>query len=285
MRENPKLPKSGEYLFARPDLSALRAVYSCFDLHIHSTYSDGAATPAEICERANQLGIAIAITDHNEIRGSLEAIKLGRCTVLAGIEVSSMQGKDVLVYFQDPAQLEEFYRKSVEHSKGTNPNSFTTLPVIEVLESAREHGGLSVLAHPFGWLWKSYDSVLRHSEETLYSLSDGVECCNGSIAKWRNRKGHRLARSWGHAVVGGSDAHIYKTIGDVVTCVEPKFEKDPLAAIRQKRSAVVGTRSLFLQRMHTNISVSLYHLQFWPRVIRHGIWGNDGPSISQLFQR
>ncbi len=63
------------------------------DLHIHSTASDGTLTPAEILALAKQLGIkAIAITDHDTVDGSKEALSLkitpGQ-NFLTGVEIST----------------------------------------------------------------------------------------------------------------------------------------------------------------------------------------------------
>ena len=63
------------------------------DLHIHSTASDGSLTPAEIINRAQRLNLAaIAITDHDSIYGSKEALQAGippSLKFLTGIEISA----------------------------------------------------------------------------------------------------------------------------------------------------------------------------------------------------
>jgi len=63
------------------------------DLHIHSTASDGSLTPAEILEHAQKLNLAaIAITDHDSIAGSKEALRVGipSCfNFLTGVEISA----------------------------------------------------------------------------------------------------------------------------------------------------------------------------------------------------
>lgn len=49
------------------------------DLHIHTCYSDGRATPDEVVERAVHLGLrTIAITDHDNTRGSRAAVSIAR---------------------------------------------------------------------------------------------------------------------------------------------------------------------------------------------------------------
>ena len=61
------------------------------DLHIHSRYSsDGVLDPEEIIEIARRRGLdGIAITDHNTVRGGLEAKRheTEDFTVIAGAEV------------------------------------------------------------------------------------------------------------------------------------------------------------------------------------------------------
>ena len=63
------------------------------DLHIHSTASDGTLTPAEIILQASELNLgAIAITDHDSIDGSREALLVGvppRLGFLTGVEISA----------------------------------------------------------------------------------------------------------------------------------------------------------------------------------------------------
>lgn len=59
------------------------------NLHIHSNYSDGFHSVKRILKEADKLGFEyIAITDHNEIKGSLKAIektKTHRVKVIPGL--------------------------------------------------------------------------------------------------------------------------------------------------------------------------------------------------------
>jgi predicted metal-dependent phosphoesterase TrpH len=63
------------------------------DLHIHSTASDGSLTPAEIIDDAQRLNLAaIAITDHDSLYGSKEALQSGippSLKFLTGVEISA----------------------------------------------------------------------------------------------------------------------------------------------------------------------------------------------------
>jgi predicted metal-dependent phosphoesterase TrpH len=62
------------------------------DLHIHSTFSDGAFTPEEIVKHASKTGLAaVAITDHDNTDATLPAIKAGKklgVEIVPGVELS-----------------------------------------------------------------------------------------------------------------------------------------------------------------------------------------------------
>lgn len=62
------------------------------DLHIHSTASDGSLSPVQIIQAAKQSGLrAIAITDHDTLEGSIEALAFSESflEIIPGIEISA----------------------------------------------------------------------------------------------------------------------------------------------------------------------------------------------------
>lgn len=63
-----------------------------WDLHCHSTFSDGSLTPTELVERALKVGLgALALTDHDTIKGLPEFCRSakGKLHAVTGIEVST----------------------------------------------------------------------------------------------------------------------------------------------------------------------------------------------------
>ena len=64
-----------------------------YDLHCHSTASDGALSPAELVQRAHQHGVtSLALTDHDTTAGLAEAQLCAAATgikLIAGIELST----------------------------------------------------------------------------------------------------------------------------------------------------------------------------------------------------
>ena len=78
------------------------------DLHMHSTASDGACSPAEVVKRATGRLDVIALTDHDTVGGVEQATRAAAglpLHVIPGVELSSThRGRDVHVlgYFIDP---------------------------------------------------------------------------------------------------------------------------------------------------------------------------------------
>ncbi len=63
------------------------------DLHVHTTYSDGAYTPAQVVELARRSGLAaLAVTDHDTLGGVAEARAAAagsRVEIVAGVEITA----------------------------------------------------------------------------------------------------------------------------------------------------------------------------------------------------
>jgi predicted metal-dependent phosphoesterase TrpH len=77
------------------------------DLHLHTTFSDGSYTPAQLVDLARRSGLsAIAITDHDTFAGVAPARQAAGTSieVIAGVEITTeLRGKELhlLAYFFD----------------------------------------------------------------------------------------------------------------------------------------------------------------------------------------
>jgi predicted metal-dependent phosphoesterase TrpH len=85
------------------------------DLHLHTTWSDGLYTPAQLVELARRSGLAaIAITDHDTVAGIAEARAAAPAgpEIVPGVEITCLwrgRGLHLLGYFfreEDPALIE-----------------------------------------------------------------------------------------------------------------------------------------------------------------------------------
>ncbi len=63
------------------------------DLHMHTTFSDGAYSPTELVLKTKEAGLSvISITDHDSVNGVYEAITVGKdigVDVITGLEIST----------------------------------------------------------------------------------------------------------------------------------------------------------------------------------------------------
>jgi predicted metal-dependent phosphoesterase TrpH len=131
------------------------------DLHIHSTASDGSLSPAALIAMAVDLGLgAIAITDHDSIAGSREALLDGipdALGFLTGVEISaepppSYPGSGSIhilgygIRLDDP-ELNRTLEKLQDARKDRNPQIIARLNQLgipltmrEVMEEAGENG-------------------------------------------------------------------------------------------------------------------------------------------------
>ena len=183
------------------------------DLHIHSAVSDGMASVAEIMayvQESTDLDL-VAITDHDAVAGSLEALEWTRShpdcrfRVVVGTEITAALGRHLLAYFfHPPYPTEPFPRlKSYRHT------------ICQVLEM----GGVVAIPHPTT-MWTPSGGY-RHIRWLLGNRVPiaAVEVCNaapgarGNEEKLRhfNRRDFRLAE------LGGSDAHHLCQIGSAYT--------------------------------------------------------------------
>jgi len=83
------------------------------DLHVHSYFSDGTKSPAELVRLASRTGVsALALTDHDTMDGVAEAQAVSaefNVEVIPGVEISVVHEKQVLHilgYYIDPMQDE-----------------------------------------------------------------------------------------------------------------------------------------------------------------------------------
>ncbi len=100
------------------------------DLHVHTRYSDGTLTPAELIEKASHIDLcAVAITDHDTTAGIPEALHAGRMygvEVIPGVEISAIYPHGtlhILGYYADihNSVLQEKLREYVNARNRRNP--------------------------------------------------------------------------------------------------------------------------------------------------------------------
>lgn len=160
------------------------------DFHIHSKYShDSLMEPRKIVKRAKKVGLScIAITDHNTISGALEAKQYEKeydITVIVGTEILTDIGDLIGLHLS-----EEIRSRKWE----------------EVIEEIHEQGGLAVLPHPY----RSHMEI-----DAVAKKVDYIEVWNARSSEGENQKALQLGTIKPSHHLRGSDAHLYREIGNV----------------------------------------------------------------------
>jgi predicted metal-dependent phosphoesterase TrpH len=185
-------PEVRERIAARPLIEV--------DLHMHTDHSPDCVTPVEVLlETARDRGLgAIAITDHNEVSGALEARRIAEgmddIKVIVAEEVKTAEQGEVIGLF-----LEEKI-----------PRGMT---MAETIAAIREQGGLVYVPHPFDRFHSApdYEHLLDMVEEI-----DVLEVFNPRVALTAfNEEAERFARKYRIVPGAGSDSHVAQGLGSV----------------------------------------------------------------------
>lgn len=242
-------------LFERPNLDKLTGQYTVVDLHFHSRYSDGYNGVDTIAKRAMELGIGIAITDHNEIRGALELDRYRDILSIPGIEITSKEGTHLLVYFYDIENLKAFYKKDVKPNMGHDIMSSTHLEMEEIIARARNFETIIVFPHPYCATFTGIQNTYFPQQrlDRLFDIVDGIEVINAeNLNKW-NLRSALLGFNLDKGVTGGSDGHRLPQMGKAVCYAACKNDRRAfLDAIKRKQTNVIGKEIDIIRKVRSN---------------------------------
>ena len=213
------------------------------DMHSHTRFSDASHTYEQSVEKAKREGFGICITDHNEIKGSLKIPK-GVFT-LYGIEVTTKDIMDILLYFSSQKSLSDFYKKYIENSKikefGFKLHR-TLIPTSELLDYARDYNALSVIAHPQAHHPKrSYEFFNKNKENKLLLRKiHAIEGFNSMMPKNANPKAISWASELSKPIIASSDAHRLKFLGYGLTACYAETKDEFITQVLKNNSMILG---------------------------------------------
>lgn len=170
------------------------------DLHIHTTYSkDGTTTVRGALKQASLVGLnVVAITDHDDIRGSLVARELAsqyRLEAIPAMEVSTREGHILALFIEKPI-----------------PSGRS---LIETLLRIGDQGGVAVAPHPVNPLPKSLQMkalVGAVAHNSAKHVIKGLEVYNMGYQIF-NHLVQKISPWLPLARTAGSDSHVYWTVG------------------------------------------------------------------------
>ncbi|HTY48003.1 MAG TPA: CehA/McbA family metallohydrolase [Methanomassiliicoccales archaeon] len=203
------------------------------DLHTHSSHSgDSPQSVEQLLEACRARGIGVvAITDHNSLRGSEEALrlKLPGLIIVPAMEITSADGH-ILAY-------------NISEAVPRDRSAAETIDLVH------DRGGIAVAAHPFRF-WSGLGAdVIRANR------FDALETMNGRNTDRSNRRGQLLAVELDLPTTGGSDAHRPELVGSAF-CDFPSDCTDAdaiVASLLRKNVRLGGHGRLFRETFRYGI--------------------------------
>jgi predicted metal-dependent phosphoesterase TrpH len=198
------------------------------DLHMHTDHSHDCATPVEVLlATAREQGLgAIAVTDHNEVSGALEARAQAAeldpahsVKVIVGEEVKTAGEGEVIGLF-----IEERIPRG--------------LTLAETVAEIKRQGGVVYVPHPFDRMHAvpDYEHLLPVLDEV-----DAIEVFNPRVAIGAfNEEAARFAAKYRIAAGAGSDSHVAQGLGSVR--VRMRDFEGPQEFLQSLRDAEIVTR-------------------------------------------
>ncbi len=238
--------------------------FTCVDMHYHTKYSDGSRKVATIVKKAKKMGIGVAITDHNEIRGAIELSKYKDVFTIPGTEATSKEGIHLLYYFYNLNELQEFHNHNILPNRERGCH-FLNIPFVELMDASKDYNCVLSAAHPYGISWTGVCSEIHHKIATPEELKkfDAVEVINGSLLKNMNQSAVKLAGTLNKGITAGSDGHRLFELGKVLTYTKyPTSVEDFLNSIKKQTNFTVGKETNLMQKIATNsgkITVPIKH--------------------------
>jgi predicted metal-dependent phosphoesterase TrpH len=188
------------------------------DLHVHSQYSeDAGGNPKEIIKFLKKKGInGMSITDHNTVKGSLEALKI--CPkdfiVIPGCEISALEGHVIGLNIKEKISP----KQSIEIT----------------IEKIIDQGGIPIIPH----LYRNMSGIKTKKLNLIVNKINAIEVFNSCSQPKTNLKMTKIAKKNNLGGTGGSDTHEPQYAGLGYTIIESNEKNidSIISEINQKRT-------------------------------------------------
>ena len=249
-----------QVLYQKPDLRKLRKQGLTYvDMHCHTSETDSSAKVFLTIKKAQLLKMGLAITDHNNINAVLKAQKNKKLLLIPGIEVTSYDYMDLLLYFYNVSELKEFYLKYVHKNKRPNRGfDFNRLKFTmkELLGITNKYNCLKAIAHPYApYPQNSFSFFNNQKNKRLIKKFEAVEVMNSLMGRERNEKAKKWTDSINKSYIGGSDAHSIHHLGKTLTISESENIESFLDSIKKKKNFVMGEELVGLTSFYSSLIV------------------------------
>ena len=193
------------------------------DLHVNSRYSEDAiGSSKEIIKSLIKRGLkGMAITDHNNVEGSIEALKVSSkdFIIIPGIEISTEDGHILALNI----------KKNISRK----------LSIEETIDIIIDEGGLPIIPH----LFRNMSGIKKAKLKTIQKKLHAIEVFNSCSQPKTNLKTAKVAKEYNLGGTGGSDTHdpLYAGYGYTIVDTTDLNADTILSEIRRKKTWGEGT--------------------------------------------
>ena len=193
------------------------------DLHLHSMYSeDGDGSPKQIIKSLQKRGLnGAAFTDHNTVKGGLEALKIKPkdFVVIPGVEISSRDGHIIALNVKEDI-----------------PKHLT---LEETIDKIIALGGTPIIPH----LFRNMSGIKESKLKSIVNKINAIEVFNACSIPQTNLKTAKVAKKYNLGGTGGSDSHSPEFVGYAHTVFDSNDLKidNIISQIEKKKTWGQGT--------------------------------------------
>ncbi|MCK5780459.1 MAG: PHP domain-containing protein [Psychrilyobacter sp.] len=177
-----------------------------YDLHLHTKASDGFLNIKFLKSFLQEKNHLISITDHNDIRKSIEIFEEKDINTIPGIEIGCEDGMEILAYFHNPQELEKFYRIYLEPYRNKVRMAKTYKSWDYYLEVLKQFDTHTSIPHINGYVQKNFIKNKDYIEKIIREV-DSIETYNHALSIKRNLKAQEIRKKYDLTATFGSDAH------------------------------------------------------------------------------
>jgi predicted metal-dependent phosphoesterase TrpH len=221
--------------------------YFLADIHVHTTRSDGTASPHKVIALAAEKGFFVAISDHNLVMDFKALTCEERNRVIPAIEIKSKEGIDVLAYFYKAEELEKFYNSRIKPRK-ISPY-YTSIPLVELLIVLSKERCVINIPHsnyPRAEGRINFTKMYPGLRKNILAKIDTFEAFNSSEDKKQNAEAARFAKEMGKAMAVGSDAHTLKATGNAINYCKAKDCAEFLDNLANKKTGMIAIKTPYI---------------------------------------
>lgn len=259
-----------EVRFEHPDWNSIRGSgLQCADMHFHTNYSDSYTSIKYALKLAKKRNTGVAITDHNIIKGAVQAFnEKDDQFIVPGMEISTWDGPHILVYFYDINEMQEYWKKHIEPAMYKSPWLSTDRDTEYVIDSLEDVNCVISAAHPLGYFMftKGVQKAINRGylDPEIAKRFDAYEVICSGMTHFENERAKVYADDHGIGYTGGTDGHLASELGCVVTVSESNDLDGFLTSISRKQNSVIGTEKLPHKKVIMGMASMSRFMQYLP---------------------